>query len=318
MNYTKTIEKSKAYNNLMRDYHTGRFSHAFLFVNEDKDYLLEFAKKVCLLILKDESLEKRIYDEVYPDVILLGKQSKITSADASFLASDVYVRGYENDKKIYILIDTDEMNDESQNKILKTLEEPPHNIYIIMLARNTKSLLPTILSRVSMVELDKIAIDDIIEMLVLSGIDKTKAEEVAPCSGNNAKLALRLAEDRNFNNLYENTLKMFETMNSSKDILDFANIFNDKTIDKKEWINLIMLMARDLLILQVGQNALVLNKVVNSRLEKIKNNFSTGALTKIIETCLRCQESLLYNVNSSCIVDELLLKFVEAKVTCKK
>ncbi len=318
MNYNNVIEKSISYKNIKKDHESGRFSHAFLFVSEDKDYLINFAKKVSLLILNNNALEKRIQDDVYPDVILLGKNSKITSSDASFMATDVYVKGYESDKKIYILIDSDEMNDESQNKILKTLEEPPHNVYILMLARNTNSLLPTILSRVSMIELDRISSKDIESMLIEAGVDKKKAAEVAPCSGNNARLALKLAEDKNFNAMYVNTILMFEKMNSSKDVLAFANCFADKTIDKKEWINLVMLLARDLLMMKSNKQELILNKAIEDRLSFVANTFSITALTKIIETCLQCQEGLLYNVNSSCIVDELLLKFVEAKVICKK
>lgn len=318
MNYTNVIERSNAYKNIKKDYSCGRFSHAFLFVSDDKDYSLAFAKKVSMLIMENPALEKRIQDETFPDVIYLGKQSKITSSDASFMVSDVFVKGYESDKKIYILIDCDEMNDESQNKILKTLEEPPANVYILMLSRNTSSLLPTILSRVNTVELDRISSSDIERMLIDAGVDDKKAAEVAPCSGNNTMLALKLAEDKSFNNLYVKTIEMFEKMNSSKDILYFANFFSDKSIDKKEWVNLITLFARDLLMIKSNKNELVLNKSVLERMENCANNFSVLALTKIIETCLHCQEGLLYNVNSSCIVDELLLKFVEAKVTCKR
>ena len=318
MNYSNIIERSTAYKNIKKDYECGRFAHAFLFVNEDTDYLLQFAKKVVALIFNDRNLESRVNNETHPDVIILGKQSKITSADSSFLASDVYVKGYENDKKVYILIDVDEMNDESQNKILKTLEEPPHNVYILMLARNTQSLLPTIMSRVSMIELDNVSNNDIRDLLIENGVDKSKAEIVAPCSNNNAMLALKMAEDKNFNYLYDTTILMFERMNSSKDILMFASKFSDKAIDKKEWINLVMMFCRDLLMLKSGQNALIMNKIIEERLGNIVNTFSFGALAKIIESCLHCQESLLYNVNSSCVVDELLLKFVEAKVTCRK
>ena len=210
------------------------------------------------------------------------------------------------------------MNSESQNKILKTLEEPPQNVYLLLLARNTASILPTIMSRVSVVELEHMPNSEIVNMLTSNGIAKELAEEVVPCAGGNAKLAYKMAGDKNFSALYENTASMFENMNSSRDIIGFAKIFGEKTVDKKEWLNIIELFARDVLMIKAGNLSLVLNKKIMERLKRVSAAFSVGALVKIIQTCLHCKESLLYNVNSSCIVDELLLKFVEAKVTCKK
>lgn len=317
MNYSEVIEKTHAYNNIRRDMESKRFAHAFLFVSADTDYLLEFAKKVSMLIIDDKNANNKIQKEVYPDVIILGKTSKITSQDASQLTQSVYVRGYNSDKKVYILIDCDEMNEESQNKLLKTIEEPPENVYLLLLARNTNSLLQTILSRVSKVELDKIETGDIERMLVESGVSNITASEVAPCSNNNAMLALKLAEDKNFKTLYDNTLRMFE-MNSSKDIIDFAKIFSQKSVDKEEWINLIMMFCRDILVYKAGKKNLVESKSAENRIAALSGSFSVTALTKIIEECLKSAESLQYNVNETCVVDELLLKFVEVKVRCRK
>lgn len=51
-----------------------------------------------------------------------------------------------NDLKVIILA-ADSFNVESQNALLKSLEEPPNNIKFILVTRHKSSILPTILSR---------------------------------------------------------------------------------------------------------------------------------------------------------------------------
>ncbi len=50
-------------------------------------------------------------------------------------------------KKIGIIYDADRMNDEAQNALLKTLEEPPRDTLLILASGNPAALLPTTLSR---------------------------------------------------------------------------------------------------------------------------------------------------------------------------
>lgn len=59
---------------------------------------------------------------------------------------------FESTRKVFIIDDSHLMNIESKNAILKTLEEPPHYINIILISSNPDSLLPTILSRVQSIK----------------------------------------------------------------------------------------------------------------------------------------------------------------------
>ena len=52
-----------------------------------------------------------------------------------------------------ILKDAHNLTDEAQNALLKTLEEPPENVHIVLLAQNIDFLLPTITSRCQIIEL---------------------------------------------------------------------------------------------------------------------------------------------------------------------
>ena len=57
------------------------------------------------------------------------------------------------ERNIAIVEDADTMTLRAQNRILKTLEEPPSGTVIILLSENTESLIPTILSRCAVIRL---------------------------------------------------------------------------------------------------------------------------------------------------------------------
>ncbi|MEE0674989.1 MAG: hypothetical protein U0K87_03530 [Ruminococcus sp.] len=68
--------------------------------------------------------------------------------------SDVYIRPNEADCKIYIFEHADEcMTTVAQNAFLKVLEEPPQDVSFILLCQNSRRLLPTILSRCTLLRL---------------------------------------------------------------------------------------------------------------------------------------------------------------------
>ena len=79
-----------------------------------------------------------------------------------------------------------------------------------------------------------------------------------------------------------------------------------------------MLLVRDLMMVKVGKSELVQNTHLLSQMKLICEGFSISALYKIVEYCLQLKEDLVYNTNSVEMVDEFLLKIVEAKVKCKK
>lgn len=54
---------------------------------------------------------------------------------------------FNHDSKLVIIFEAHHLNVESQNALLKTLEEPPLSCYLILITPNPQSLLPTIRSR---------------------------------------------------------------------------------------------------------------------------------------------------------------------------
>ncbi len=98
---------------------------------------------------------RQAMDQNHPDIkIWTHKKPKtVTVEEMRDLISDVYIRPYQNDRKIYIIPDAHLMNAAAQNALLKTLEEPPEYIVIILLSNSADAMLDTILSRCQTIEL---------------------------------------------------------------------------------------------------------------------------------------------------------------------
>ena len=321
VNYEKVILETKAFKTFLQDMKSNRLSHTYLLVSEDQDYALSFAKLMAKNILavqnKQHSLVK-IDKNVHPDVIVLGQSEKIMTKSASEIAGDVYIRPYEEDKKIYILLNMDDVNEEAQNKLLKTIEEPPINVFFILCAKTTSKLLTTILSRSKKIELDLLSSSQIGFLLEQNGVDNKTASICSACSAGVFSRANKMATDKEFLNLYNNVFDCLFKMNSSRDVVNFASIFSLKNVDREELADLMMLVCRDLMMIKTGNPNLINNVHKKAELSLICESFSLLALSKIIEYCLQLKEDLVYNTLSIATIDEFLLKIVEAKVKCKK
>jgi DNA polymerase-3 subunit delta' len=93
----------------------------------------------------------------HPDIFLTdgikGKSKNFTVDAVREIRDDAFVIPNESDKKIYILKNGHNMNEQAQNAILKILEEPPSYVYFIIITESKSTMLETVLSRVQVFSL---------------------------------------------------------------------------------------------------------------------------------------------------------------------
>lgn len=95
--------------------------------------------------------------------------------------------------RFIIIEDAHLMNDQSQNALLKSLEEPPEGIYFFLITNNREKLLPTIQSRcwnIDFEPLSNIAIETI--LIQYFQYDTSKAQKVALFSEGSVRTAIGL------------------------------------------------------------------------------------------------------------------------------
>ena len=92
----------------------------------------------------------------HPDIYTAqtaGKTRAIPVDEIRKICMDAYIVPNEAPVKVYLLFDTDNMQQGAQNAFLKVLEEPPQNILFILTCENAENLLPTIRSRATVFHL---------------------------------------------------------------------------------------------------------------------------------------------------------------------
>ena len=137
-------------------------------------------------------------------------------------------------KKVYIIDDADTMTEESQNCLLKTLEEPPEYAMIILIASNENRMLQTIKSRCVIIRFEDLTNEEISQILHTNDQDiirlcegsVTKADTISEKREMFAQLKI-IADYLSKNSLID-VLNNSDLLYSSKDdimtLLDFLNI----------------------------------------------------------------------------------------------
>lgn len=93
----------------------------------------------------------------HPDITetdgVKGKSRNFTVDAVREIRDDAFIVPNESDRKIYILKNAHNMNEQAQNAILKILEEPPAYVYFIIVTTSKSTMLETVLSRVQVYSL---------------------------------------------------------------------------------------------------------------------------------------------------------------------
>lgn len=129
---------------------------SYIFEGKDTDYVESLAMEFAGLLLKSKDPEKKA------DFASFGKSEKINKDNAQFVAKDVYIRPFELDRKVYLLHNSEDIQVESQNVLLKTLEEAPKYVVVIFITKSLNMILDTIISRSKIIRVKPLSRDEVI------------------------------------------------------------------------------------------------------------------------------------------------------------
>ncbi len=211
---------------LRRSAASGRSSHAYLFLGRagaGKRLIANtFAKA-----LQCEG-EKRPCDSCkschafnhgnHPDVIYFqplknGKTYTIEDVREQLLET-VDLKPFQYEKKIYIIEKADTLNIQSQNALLKTLEEPPAHAVFLLLAERAEAFLPTILSRVVVMKIRPLSAETIADYLMQAGHLAEESHILSAYAQGRIGQALELVEDEGFREMRQDILGKLEALPS--------------------------------------------------------------------------------------------------------
>jgi DNA polymerase-3 subunit delta' len=263
---------------------------------------------------------KMVMHHNHPDVIYVNheKPSVITVDEIrNQLISTIFEYPYSSEKKIYIIDEAEKMNEQAQNALLKTIEEPPEYAVIFLLTNNLNSLLPTILSRCIKFAMKPVNEKALVKYLMeQEEVPDYIAEEAAAFSQGNAGMAINLVRSSNLSEKIDGFTDLIASL-KRMDIADIADaskkIIEDKERAKdnvNETLQMLREYFRDVLLYKaVGRRDLIIFKNADNFIMRMKISYRD--LNLIFDEISETERKIRSNLNAAQALELLLLDIRE-------
>ena len=302
-------------------------SHAYLFLSEDNTTSKLVSKLFTLFFVCENKINnkpcftcsscQKVLHNTAVDFFTYPKKNSILVEDIKEIISSSQSKAIDFLNKIYILNDIHEANISAQNKLLKVLEEPPHNVIFILTAPSEKSLLPTIVSRAKTITIIRSKDEEIRNILELEEDNFKKVSIAVESAQGNLGKALNNVKNEVYFTIYDFCLNLILKMNHSKFVLEYASAMekNKKYLDI--YLELLSEFFRDMLVIKQQLEQAAVHKSILINLQKISNEYSVLAILKILEKIELAKKMIIFNANSTSVIDTLLLGILEVKYKWK-
>ena len=315
------LKNSRAFALLKKDLKEG-LGHAYMIVSPDDDTVDEFFALVGMAIFCGTHEPcmtcaecRKILNGNNPDVFHLNeKRDKIKVEDLQKFLSNVNIKPI-GERKLYFVHRADLMNAQAQNKLLKTLEEPPADVTIFLGVGNEAGMLETVKSRARTVYLDSFDEKTLYDFLVSLGINSSTAAIAASCSEGQLGKAKKIAGSSDYAELFNSVITLLRRLNRSTDVVTLdTSIASQK--DVGAFLDVLSIIFRDMLAGK-EDGSLILQRHVADDIEELSKNYSRKALANILFAINDARRKISLNVNVLATVDALLFKILEERYLCQ-
>lgn len=247
---------------------SGTVSHSYMFIGTDGIGKKMIAKEFAKMILCNSSSNNKpceickscieFYNENNPDFIEINPDgNSIKIEQIREIQNKIIEKPIISNKKVYIIDDSEKMTKEAQNCLLKTLEEPPEFIVIILITSNENLMLNTIKSRCTKINFSKLSDNEIINILKSFNINDINKNILKASEGSVGK-ALQFEEKTEIYDTINDILKnisnidiielinkaeiIYESKNDIMEILNYINVYlyqriREDCLNNKKYIN---------------------------------------------------------------------------------
>ncbi|MCK4463561.1 MAG: DNA polymerase III subunit delta' [Candidatus Omnitrophica bacterium] len=248
----------------------------------------------------------------FPDLHLIkpsGKGNTIKIEDIREIKRDASLKPYKGTYKVFIIDDAETMTQESQNALLKTLEETPSQTVFILITRSAHRILPTIISRCHIIKFKTIPIKEASNFLIQRyGMETIEALFLAKFSGGKIGKALKMKDS---------------------DAVKRKNLVIDRLLERnypdrmslKEDLTILLSWFRDIFISKVNcDKELLFNIDRIDEILKESDKLSLDDLETVINKVIVLNSYIDMNVNPKLVVDAVLseLALLEKESKCTK
>ena len=326
----QTVGHDAAVLALARAIGQGRMHHALLVVGPPRVGKMALAMDVAraLNCIGDEPpcgacrQCARISASLHPDVRVIGlgedaqgrAKTLISIEQVRELQKEASLKPYEGAFRVFIIDGVDRLSDEGANSLLKTLEEPPDQVVLALLASDASAVLTTIHSRCRRLELRPVSVDAIADHLAQAlGVESELAQEVARLSSGRIGWAIQAAQEPALLERLADRLDVIErTVLSGLEprfeyAAQLAGRFAQSRADVLDELGLWLGWWRDVMVVCEGKPELVSHSSRRPSLETVASGLDAAQSAVAVRAVERVVGLLERNVNPRLAVEELML-----------
>lgn len=267
----------------------------------------------------DANVRERVMQDLGIDVIRM------------FLIAPAHLAPARGRRKVFVVLETELMSVAAQNALLKTLEEPPGGVTIILICQKPDRLLPTTLSRCAMIRFGLLPRGFVTRRLMEEGLDEAEATFWADFTEGSLGKGLRLARQGMYE-IKRDVIERLSGLGSEGDIELAEHLVNVAgelagvavaTTRKDSGAELSQLLAsrraagsmleliattyRDALTLATRAERRIANADQQRSVEAIASRFTPLRLSNILEAISRCEQLLWRNVNPRMVWNNVVI-----------
>lgn len=308
---------------------SGKISQAYLITGEimqGKEFIAKVFANALLCEDRDEEGNPcgkchpclQVASNSHPDIkIVTHEKPNSVSVDdiRNQIVSDVVVRPFQSKYKIYIMNEAEKMTPQAQNALLKTLEEPPEYVVILLLSTSKTSLLPTVLSRC--VQLDMRPVEDkTVRKYLMKDlqIPDYKADICVAFARGNIGKARNLASSEEFDNIKNEAiriLKYIKTMDTA-DMIKTLKKLEEYKVNIDDFMDIMMIWYRDILLYKATMDAgALVFKDEGAEVRRIATESSYEGIEEVLNAVEKTKTRLKANVNFELAMELMLLAIKE-------
>jgi DNA polymerase-3 subunit delta' len=219
------------------------------------------------------------------------------------------LKPYQSKYRVAVFLRFQEANDNAANALLKTLEEAPAHVVLLLTADSPEQLLPTIVSRCEVLRLRPLPIGSVEAWLCERGTGQEQARLIAHISGGRPGYALRLLGDENLLDTREQRLNDLQTLLPSTRVTKFAyaeKLAKDKDAMRQS-IMIWLSYWRDVMLRTAQAWTPISNMDRNMEIEFLAGQLDLPKARRVVSALERALEQLDRNVNGRLLAEVLLL-----------
>ena len=231
------------------------------------------------------------------------------------IVNEVKIKPYSYKRKIFIIDKADTMTSQAQNALLKTLEEPPKYVLIILIAENTENFLPTVLSRCVMMKFSPISVNLIKNYLINNcAMNEDDAAFYAEYSIGSIGEALRLSGDENFYQMRNDIISCLDRL----DTMDFVSaMLMAKEMEKykaySELFDIMYMFYRDVFCMRLFKDdRYVIQKDKIGLIEKKAKNLNEQTIAKRLDFIMDIKKKIRQNTAFRLSMEVLFMNLKES------